>query len=386
MPFLCGYSIRSLRILEAQRNAGKDVAVLTSARQPDSREDSMECLYGIRHYRTRAPKLLPTPLRELQLMRALRRRLENVVKLEEPNVIHAHAPILVGYPALSVGRDFGIPVVYELRDLWENASVDHGKFGSASPLLKLARYAETRLMRKVDAVVAICESLRDEVAERVDRPIFVAPNGVDAELFRPKKPSADALKRYNEQERPLIVYLGSFQPYEGIEVLIRAVPQIAKEIPDVKVLVVGDGPSCGVLKDLAQSEGAGSHLEFAGRVPHELVSDIYSIADLIVYPRLSTQTTRLTTPLKVLEAMAMGRPVLASDLPPIRELINPDVTGTLFRADDDRALADSAVVLLHDPLKREQLGKEARTWVERERLWSSLPILLDQAYGFASKE
>jgi glycosyltransferase involved in cell wall biosynthesis len=107
-------------------------------------------------------------------------------------------------------------------------------------------------------------------------------------------------------------------------------------------------------------------------VPHEDVLDLYAATDLLAYPRISTRTTRITTPLKPVEAMAMGKPVVVSDLPAMRELVKPGETGLVFCAGDSDDLARVAGELLADPERCERIGQRARQDVLENRQWSKL--------------
>jgi glycosyltransferase involved in cell wall biosynthesis len=111
---------------------------------------------------------------------------------------------------------------------------------------------------------------------------------------------------------------------------------------------------------------------FTGRVPHSEVKGLYTIADVVCYPRRLTLTTALTTPLKPLEAMAMARAVVVSDVPPMQELVQHNSTGFHFAAGNHIDLADKCLTLLADPARRAQLGDAARTWVVSERQWPTL--------------
>ena len=134
----------------------------------------------------------------------------------------------------------------------------------------------------------------------------------------------------------------------------------------------GTGPEEKTLRTLTSTLAVGDHVTFTGRVPHSEVKGLYSIADVICYPRILTLTTALTTPLKPLEAMAMAKAVITSDVPPMKELVQHNATGLWFHAGDHMDLADKCVSLLVDPTKRETLGAAARDWVVRERHWPTL--------------
>lgn len=374
LPFLCGYSIRSGCILRCQRDAGLEVAVVSSAQHPNG-EALQEEIEGVPHWRTVPPSGRQLPLvREWRLMRALERRLEEVAREWRPDLIHAHSPMLVGIPALRVARRLGVPLVYEVRDLWENASVDRGKFREGSPQYRAARAAETYVLRRADAAVTICEKLREELAPRVGRPdrLFVVGNGVDlAQFDRPADGDA-ARERRGLVGKRVIGYIGTFQPYEGLGLLIEVMPDVLKAVPEARLLIVGAGGEEERLKALARERKLDAAVTFTGRVPHEEVASLYAAADLLVYPRVLTRTTALTTPLKPLEAMAMRKPVLVSDVPAMAELVQPGVTGLSFRAGDREELARRVVELLKDADLRDRLGLGGREWIERERQWPRL--------------
>jgi len=382
LPLLCGYSIRSGAILSHQRSQGLDPIVLTSSRQPDSVEGNVDLIDGTPHFRTgaHAEPALPI-LRERAVMRRLQERVEQVIGESRPHIVHAHSPVLVGLPALLAARKHGLPFVYEIRDLWENASVDRGKFRYNSPFYRLARGLETYVLRRADAVVTICEALRWDVTTRVSDPrrVYVVGNGVDAAVFDPSSVtvSQELRRQWRLGGKRVIAYVGTFQPYEGLDLLIRAMPSILSHATNAHLLIVGGsaGESTAVeqaLQARVSSLALGAHVTFTGRVPHAMVKSAYAMADVVVCPRLLTRTTALTTPLKPLEAMAMGRALVISDVPGMRELVRDGETGATFPAGDVDGLARVCLRLLDDPALRRALGQRAHSWVVEHRQWSTL--------------
>lgn len=345
-----------------------EVAVATSAQQPLPSTD--ETIADVNYYRTPCPRLHRTPIREFQLMRALTHRLSDVIDDYRPDIVHAHSPVIVGIPAYIAAKRRNLPLVYEVRDLWENASVDRGKFTVGSPAYRIARGLETWLLRRANAVVTIGDTLHMELKQRTSREIIVTPNGTDPFAFSPLAPEPSWKGEWNPKDRHVIAYVGSFQPYEGLEILIKAMKYIASKQDTTHLLIAGDGQERAGLEDLVRNEGISQHVTFAGRVPHGRVREIYSIADLLVYPRIATLTTQLTTPLKPLEALSMERAVLASNLPAMRELITDHETGILFEPGNAEDLADKAIELLNDPSERTRLGKNGRSMVLKKRQWA----------------
>jgi glycosyltransferase involved in cell wall biosynthesis len=151
-------------------------------------------------------------LREWTLMRALERRIGEAIASFRPAVVHGHSPVLVAMPALRAAKAAGIPFVYEVRDLWENASVDLGKLTTRSPVYRLARAADTRVLRGAHAVVTICDTLRAEIAPRAGRQskVFVVDNGVDLAAFDAPRRTADTKGRWNLHGKTVLAYVGTF--------------------------------------------------------------------------------------------------------------------------------------------------------------------------------
>ena len=129
-----------------------------------------------------------------------------------------------------------------MRDLWENASVDRGKFRYNSPFYRIARRLETRVLRGADAVVTICDTLKDDLSTRVADPsrVFVVGNGVDAESFDPVDAGSGGLARdWGLTGKQVIAYVGTFQPYEGLDLLIGALPQVLARRPAAHLVIAG---------------------------------------------------------------------------------------------------------------------------------------------------
>ena len=169
----------------------------------------------------------------------------------------------------------------------------------------------------------------------------------------------------------MLGFVGSFYAYEGLALLMRALPIIAAQVPRVRVLLVGGGPQEAELKRLVAELGIADRVVFAGRVPHGEVQRYYDLIDLLVYPRLSMRLTELVTPLKPLEAMAQGRLLVASDVGGHRELIRDGETGVLFKAGDPDALAAAVIGLLREPQRWPAMKDAGRRFVENERNWAA---------------
>ena len=382
LPEVSGYSIRSHSVLRAQRSLGIDaIAVAHSNRVTQISAGSID---GVPYVwlpsgsKTGAATLRSSISRMVRLVRYLRR----VVRARDIALLHAHSPSLNGIPAVWVAKRFRVPVIYEMRALWEAAAVARHLQSERSLRYRGARALETWLIRRVTALVVISQGLHDEAVRRgvpAER-IFRAPNGVDTSLFHPLPPDADLLRRHRLGGHIVFGYVGFFFAYEGLDVLLRAFAQIAAAVPQSRLLLVGDGEEESALRALAADLGVESRVIFAGTAPRQEVPRWYSVCDVLVYPRRVSTLTDLVTPLKPLEAMAMAKPIVAAAVGGMQELIRDGETGLLCRPDDPAALAALLADLAAAPRRRDAIGANARRFVCEERDWTRLVPRYEAVY------
>ncbi len=388
LPKHSGYAFRSVAILTQQRRRGWQTAQLTTPKQGDT-AGACESVDGFDFHRTpyrpgllsRVPGLWP-----LDEMRATHRRLYELARQEQPDVLHAHSPALTAWPAIRVGRALGIPVVYEVRAFWEDAAVDLGTTRDGSLRYRLTRGLESAALRRVDAATTICEGLRSDIVARgIDpRRVTVIPNAVDIDRFPPIDERDNSLaESLGLAGAEVIGFCGSFYAYEGLELLVRAMPGIRAQRPTARLLLVGGGPQEAMLRALVTSLGIEREVVFTGRVPNAQIDRYYSLIDVLAYPRHSIRLTELVTPLKPLEAMAQTRLVVASDIGGHRELIRHEETGLLFTPDDVGALTAAVTRVFGDCELQRRLRSRGRQFVESERNWAASVARYAKVYSDA---
>jgi len=386
IPLHSGYTFRTRSILREQRAMGWETFHVTGSKQ-NSGDALEETVDGLHFHRTPVADgllgKLPV-LNQKQVIDGLERRLAEIIPIVRPDVLHAHSPSLNAIAALRAGKKFGIPVVYEVRAFWEDAAVDHGTATENGLRYRLTRALESYALKRADAVTTICEGLRRDIVARgipADK-ITVIPNAVDIDKFAVGGVADQALKaKLGLADARLIGFIGSFYAYEGLDILLRAVPALTAERPDLRVLLVGGGPEDARLRQLAKDLGIADKVVFTGRVPHDQVQMYYDLLDVLVYPRLSMRLTDLVTPLKPLEAMAQGRVLAASDVGGHLELIVDGKTGVLFKADDPQALADKVGSLVDAQTEWPKLRAAGREYVETERNWKASVTRYKSIYG-----
>ncbi len=377
LPYFSGYSFRSDYILRGQRRLGLHPVVVTSPKHEDF-EGECETIDGIDCHRVRWPESSAkfqniTAVRQAACVAALAKKIRWLAAELKIDVIHAHSPSLNGLAAARVASELDLPWIYELRYYDEDAAVDRGKIKYNSLRYRLARRLEQSALQQATRVTTISQALRaDLIAREVDsNKILEIPNGVDTDRFRPREPDAELVAKHDLAGRTIIGFIGSFYFYEGLDRLIDAVLLLLTERRDVKLLLVGEGEAEEMLRGCVPDQWR-EHFIFAGKAAHADAPRYYSAMDILVYPRISSRLTELTTPLKPLEAMAMKKAVVGSDVGGLRELISDGETGFLVKPENPPALAKRLSGLVEDEAMRRAAGRRAREFVVRERDWEQI--------------
>ena len=388
IPLHSGYTFRTRAIIEQQRTMGWETFHVTGAKQGET-EAQVEEVDGLVFYRT--PPLsglqarLPV-LNQLAVISRLEQTLRQVIVEVKPDILHAHSPALNGVAALRAGARFDLPVVYEVRAFWEDAAVDHGTSKEWGVRYRLTRALETFVLRRAAAVTTICEGLCNDIIRRgiPEEKVTVIPNAVDVNKFSiDGRPDPSLQKKLGLEGKLVLGFIGSFYAYEGLFLLLRAMPRIIEEVPEVCLLLVGGGPEEQRLKEMLNIAGLRERVIMTGRIPHDAIQEYYKLIDIFVYPRLSMRLTDLVTPLKPLEAMAQGRVVLASDVGGHRELICSGENGQLFQSGNVAALEEAAIDLLQSRGKWQYLRERGRIFVESERNWAASVTRYNDVYAAA---
>lgn len=390
LPRTQGYTVRARYLVEGQAKCGHTPTILTGpSHGPESEGEEtrgiryLRCPFG----RTQA-KLARGPIKSAFMYACIKRRVRGLLAGGNFDVVHAHTPFTVALPALHAARAAGVPCVYEKRNLWEESAKARGKLTGKWPLLQTARAVDRHVTRRADAVCTITGKLREHAVGMGADParVVVVGNGVDTDRFQPVPPEEELRARLLDGGDVLVGYIGSFFRFEGLLCLVRAAAKVVEKAPNVRFFLVGDGEDLPEVKRLTRELGLETVCHIPGRIPFEEVASYYGAADILVYPRLSSVLTEMISPLKPLEAMAMGKCVLASRIGGLEELISDRATGYLVTPDAPDKLATAIEETATSPLLRKRLGAAAREYVVRERQWDKMAEAYDNAYAGAFKD
>jgi glycosyltransferase involved in cell wall biosynthesis len=296
-----------------------------------------------------------------------------------PAVLHAHSKYVNALVALHVGASRGIPVVYEVRGFLEETWRSRGGDPDAD-VYRLAAQAETACMLAADRVLTLSASMRAHIEGRgvCASHVRLAPNAVSRRFLRRGAQLSPVRSRLGLTDADVVFgVVSTLNAYEGIDTLIEAMGQVSDR--PIHLVIVGDGPARDDLAWARAQSPAAGRIHLVGRVPHSQVQQWHQALDVFCVPRRATPVTTLVPPLKPLEAMASARPIVVSDLPPLRELADGG-RGIVVPADAPSQWATVMSRLCDEPATRRQMGRVAREWVASERTWESVAAAQGRVY------
>lgn len=295
------------------------------------------------------------------------------------DLIHAHNPPDTFVLIASLYKLLGKRFVFDHHDL--SPDLYFARFsGQGHPavyraLLLLEKWS----CRLADLVIATNESYkrvemqRDEVREER---IAVVRNGPGLDVFQP----VAFEKKGNRQERTMLGYVGSIGFHDGLDYLVRALQHLVFDLQrtDVFCLVAGDGDALPYVRKLREEAGLSEYVSFIGRIPHADVPRHMSAADICLAPEPSNSYNDRSTIIKLMEYMALGKPIVAFDLPEHR--LTAQAAALYARPNDELAFAEIVAELMDDPIRREAMGAFGRWRVETALAWEYSASKLVAAY------
>jgi len=237
-------------------------------------------------------------------------------------------------------------------------------------------YLEIFVAKKADAVIAVAQGIKDILIQRGgDRnKIFVIPNGANVDMFRQINNSAaiNELRNHHSisENDYIVAFIGNLAPHHGIEYLIKSAPLVLNVLPNTKFLIVGDGAIKKELINLSERIGVSDEIIFTGRVSYEIVPLYINMADVCVAPFIRARNERIgLSPLKIYEYLACGKPVVASDIKGVGDLLRHSNAGIAVTPEDPVELANAIIKLLKDEELRRQMGENGRKVVVNNYSW-----------------
>lgn len=297
------------------------------------------------------------------------------------DICHEYQGLLSPGAALACSRR-NIPYVLTVdADLLFERSI------AGKPLGGLQRALAVReanlIYRIADKIICVSEPARQHFINAWGIPsekLVVIPNGVDVALFAKAVPTQNKREALHLGCGPVIIFVGGFQPWHGLDVLVEAFTRVQAAIPQARLLLVGDGPARPQVERWIQIVEIQSKVVLTGLVPQAEVPDYLALADVAVlpYPRLSKELW--FSPLKLYEYMAAGKAIVASRDGQVAEVIKEGQTGMLVEPGDVAALAQALIGLLQQPEVGRRLGENARRQAWTCHSWDEHASRLEEVY------
>ena len=310
---------------------------------------------------------------------SFRRHADAWWRTRRATIIHFRS-IFEGYPLARTRSSRCDKLVYEVNGLPSiELKYHYPSVADDVELLTKLRAQEQFCLEAADLIVTVSQTNAALLTKRGVDPqkIRVIPNGVDPLIFTYQPPRA-----WNDRSIKLL-YSGTFSPWQGVDLAIEALALLRRDHP-AKLVLVGAAVSrqLKVIVKTCQRFDVTEHVEILPATTQVGLATLHHEADVILAPLRATErnTSQGCCPLKVIEAMASGTPLIASDLPVVRELAEPDHDALLVRPGSAKTIKDGLLRLLEQPTLGSQLSRTARETVERRFTWQRALAELIAAY------
>ncbi|WP_418139339.1 glycosyltransferase [Oceanimonas smirnovii] len=320
-----GYAVRTQGVAKALNEHGFDTLCFVRPGRPwelGATAQPESIINGVRYIHSRWNTMAPAS-EKAHLEQSVQRFIE-LFRVYRPQAVLAASNYIVGLPAWIAARRLGLPFYNEVRGFWE-LSQDAREPGYAkTPEFKAEALRDTFVAKQAQKVFTLNQPMTDELIKRGINAnnIAIVPNGV-SELpeVKPADPQLKAKLGIKDSNK-VIGYVGSFNPYEGLETLLDACEQLTKQGETIKLLLVGDDQPITAASSTNKAMADNPWLIQAGRVPHEQIADYYALLDAVVIPRKPLAVCNLVPPMKAAEPLAHGKRLLVSDVAPLAEYAN----------------------------------------------------------------
>ena len=305
---------------QAESLAGKGHEVVVVAPRPATQVDVRWPVHYLpsREFRSyRGYRIVVSPSDMLEYLRQ-----------ERADIIHCHGLASMGILSLTAGRALRIPTVLTFHTMANEAVKYYSFIGLREDLVVPLVWVYLRnLLRRPELVVFPSKPIQDEVLSHGVRTKAheVIPTGVDCSVYRPENRDGGLLATFGLDGKRVVLHVGRLSLEKRLDIVLRAMKRLAKEEPDLRLLVMGSGPAEGEYKRLTKDLGIEDRVIFAGFVPDDMLIKAYATCDMLVLA-----STFETQGLVILEAMASGTPVAGMRRRAIPEFVSDGVNGTLF--------------------------------------------------------
>ena len=392
-----GYAIRTQSLLKSLKSKNWNISAYARVGYPNDRYDyigskivdSYSTVDGIDYYF--APSRTKS-IGKLDIKQYQKENIKLIIKQAKefgPSIIHCASNYSCGLAGTAAAKILGLPSIYEMRGLWHVTRTAKQPEYDESNHYRMIEGLEMQAAKNASHVLAITEGVKDVLLTNgiEEEKITLLPNAVDINKFKPRERNEKIELKFGLNGMTTIGYIGSFTDYEGLDYLLKAGAALKDKYEGkFKILMIGDGVVLDNLKSLSRELKLDNVIHFTGRIEHNDVLDYYSVIDIAVYPRKGMKVCEIVSPLKPLEAMAMEKTVIASNVKALSEMVKNNETGLLHEKDNIDDLTKLLEKCLKDKKLTKSLGMNARKWVTKNRNWDTVSEKVSNLYKKLIKE
>lgn len=278
----------------------------------------------------------------------------------KPDIIHAHDLPMVPL-ALVLKRFYKVPVIFDMHESYPDALVAFKKKGIINYLFKnpkLAKVLENYCLKIVDEIIVVVEDHKERLIKRgiQGEKISIVSNTVDKEIFKQLTPDPNIQEKYNG--KIILLYTGGVSPDRGLEIPVKSLLILKEHIPNILLLIIGDGGYTRTLKEIAKLENVEEYVQFISWPGHNQLGTYLEIADICIIPQPSNDFINSGIPNKFFEYMSQGKPILAASLP-MERIIKKTSCGKVFKSESHEDFAQKIIEMSHSDKRFGENGKKA---------------------------
>lgn len=278
-----------------------------------------------------------------------------------PDIIHVNSEFVIGEFGFYYAHVHAVPVVYTFHTMWEDYAVNYIPYVPEFILRGIARSIIKNMIKRADTIIAPSPQILDVLKRyKVKKHAHLLPTGVDPALFSPDESAVASFRKTLEGRYPamagkrLLLFAGRVGKEKNISFLLRVMADIARKVPDVALVIAGNGPEVPFYREEAVDLGIGDRCVFTGYLERSDLSLVYAMSDIFVFPSL-TETQGLVT----IEAMLSGTPVVAIGEMGTINVMGGDNGGFMVK-NDPAEFRDRVLDLLNDPVLYARKVEDAR--------------------------
>jgi glycosyltransferase involved in cell wall biosynthesis len=313
--------------------------------------------------------------------------IHKIIKKEKFDIVQVREGMIEGLIAFYLKKIYGIPFSFQYTFPAPEADIYAFREGIARyPIIYYIRGRINQriliwIMSKADLVLPVSEKMKMDLMKKgiSQEKMMIFPMGVNTSLSPKKVSGAHIREMFKLNSSPTIIYVGTMVKNRELDFLLRVIAKVKEKKQNVKLLMVGDGDDRLRLEELSNSLGIEDNVIFAGQILRSQVPEFIASANVGVSPIPPVPIFKVGSATKIVEYMAMGKPVIGNDIADQKEVINNSGGGICTRYDEDE-FADAIIELFGDPQKAKEMGVKGHEWVVKNRSYENMAREVEERY------